>query len=103
MGFFNFGKPKEPLYNQQAKEKALAKETAKPVAQARVPQPAASSHKPAAASNDKQLAYGIEYLDTRMNELTEAEAGIAEYIRKMSETYAGIGQVNEDFSSLNEN
>ncbi|SFT33717.1 methyl-accepting chemotaxis protein [Selenomonas sp. GACV-9] len=102
MGFFNFGKPKEPLYNQRAKEKALARETAKPAVPARAAKPVSASQQ-AAASNEKQLAYGIEYLDTRMKELTEAEAGIAEYVRKMSETYAGIGQVNEDFSSLNDN
>ncbi|BAL83667.1 putative signaling protein [Selenomonas ruminantium subsp. lactilytica TAM6421] len=110
MGFFNFGKSKEPLYNQRAKEKAAANQAA---------EQASFNHKPAVQAqhksapyhdtvknnenNDKQLIYGINYLDERMGELTEAEAGIAEYIHKMGETYAGIGQVNEDFSSLNDN
>ena len=51
---------------------------------------------------ERQIAYGIDYLDERMNELTQAETGIAEYVQKMQETYAGIGQVNKDFTYLNE-
>lgn len=92
MGLFNF--------NQRAQEKAAASqaESAGRNVQHRV-EPRRAVHN----DMDEQIVYGVDYLDTRMGELTEAEAGIAEYIRKMSETYAGIGQVNEDFSSLNEN
>lgn len=103
MGLFNFGKNKEPLYNQRAQEKAAASQSGPSaghlanVQQRVVPQQAVTSN------YEQQIAYGVDYLDSRMGELTEAEAGIAEYIRKMGETYAGIGQVNEDFSSLNEN
>lgn len=101
MGFFKFGKSKEPLYNQREKnvenDGALKKEVFQ--------SPAAVTSSPAAArsSYEKQIAYGIDYLDERMGELTDAETGIAEYISRMGETYAGIGQVNADFSSLNEN
>ena len=100
MGFFNFGKSKEPLYNQRAAEENKQ--------QAAVPRTVKTMARPAAAAParpervDEQIAYGIDYLDERMNELTQAEAGIAEYVHKMNETYAGIGQVNEDFASLND-
>ena len=100
MGFFNFGKSKEPLYNQRATEENKQ--------QAAVPRTVKTMARPAAAAParpervDEQIAYGIDYLDERMNELTQAEAGIAEYVHKMNETYAGIGQVNEDFTYLNE-
>ncbi|MCR5438152.1 MAG: methyl-accepting chemotaxis protein [Selenomonas sp.] len=100
MGFFNFGKSKEPLYNQRAVEKKP-----QPVTAPKVAATVARNAGPAAAGNarvDEQIAYGIDYLDERMNELTQAEAGIAEYVRKMNETYTGIGQVNEDFASLND-
>lgn len=98
MGFFNFGKSKEPLYNQRATEKKQQVETQGMPAAVR---PAAAA--PARpAQVDAQIAYGIDYLDERMKELTQAETGIAEYVHKMNETYAGIGQVNEDFASLND-
>ena len=95
MGIFDFGRKKEPFYNQRAAEKQAVNTAApKPPVHAAVPEKQANM--------DRQIAYGIDYLDERMNELTQAEAGIAEYLRKMQETYAGIGQVNEDFTYLNE-
>ena len=97
MGIFDFGKKKEPLYNQRAMDKKpQAAAAAQPVRSGAV-----SAMPTGQAQADKQIAYGIDYLDERMNELTQAEAGIAEYIRKMQETYAGIGQMNEDFTYLN--
>jgi methyl-accepting chemotaxis protein len=95
MGIFDFGRKKEPFYNQRAAEKQAVNTAApKPPVHAAVPEKQANM--------DRQIAYGIDYLDERMNELTQAEAGIAEYVHKMQETYAGIGQVNEDFTYLNE-
>lgn len=99
MGIFDFGRKKEPLYNQRAVDKkAQGTEHAQPVRS----QTGAVARPAQQQGVDKQIAYGIEYLDERMNELTQAEAGIAEYVRKMQETYAGIGQVHEDFTYLNE-
>jgi len=97
MGFFDFGRKKEPFYNQRSAEKktqTMDHTSSRP--------PTAASMPNMTTSVNKQIAYGIDYLDERMNELTQAEAGIAEYVRKMQETYAGIGQVNEDFTYLNE-
>ncbi|WP_026760986.1 methyl-accepting chemotaxis protein [Selenomonas ruminantium] len=95
MGIFDFGRKKEPFYNQRAAEKQ-AMNTA-------VPRPTPSAPVPETQANvNRQIAYGIDYLDERMNELTQAETGIAEYVQKMQETYAGIGQVNKDFTYLNE-
>ena len=95
MGIFDFGRKKEPFYNQRAAKKQAANTVApKPPVHAAVPEKQANM--------DRQIAYGIDYLDERMNELTQAETGIAEYVQKMQETYAGIGQVNKDFTYLNE-
>ncbi|MDD6134807.1 MAG: hypothetical protein PUB49_08990 [Selenomonadaceae bacterium] len=86
MGFFNFGKSKEPLYNQRAAEKKQ-QQVAVPKAVKAVARTAAAA--PARPERvDEQIAYGIDYLDERMNELTQAEAGIAEYVHKMNENYA---------------
>lgn len=101
MGIFDFGRKKEPLYNQRAAEKKQQGQDAAP--SVRPESRMTSATMPARQDGaDKQIAYGIDYLDERMNELTQAEAGIAEYVRKMQETYTGIGQVNEDFTYLNE-
>jgi len=95
MGIFDFGRKKEPFYNQRAAENQTANTAA-----SRAP---VAAHAPEKQTDvNRQIAYGIDYLDERMNELTQAETGIAEYVRKMQETYAGIGQVNEDFTYLNE-
>ena len=94
MGIFDFGKKKEPLYNQRTLDK-------KPQAAAAVQPVQERASDMSQMQTDKQIAYGIDYLDERMNELTQAEAGIAEYISKMQGTYDGIGQMNEDFTYLN--
>ncbi|SHK77768.1 methyl-accepting chemotaxis protein [Selenomonas ruminantium] len=101
MGIFDFGRKKEPLYNQRAEEK---KQQGMKTAQPMQPKTgmAAVGGQTQKEQGAQQIAYGIDYLDERMNELTRAEAGIAEYVRKMQETYTGIGQVNEDFTYLNE-
>lgn len=100
MGIFDFGKKKEPFYNQRAAErKQQAADSGQPVRPAAKMTAAMPARQEPA---DKQIAYGIDYLDERMNELTQAETGITEYLRQMQETYAGIGQVNEDFTYLNE-
>ena len=78
MGIFDFGRKKEPFYNQRAAEKQ-AMNTA-------VPRPTPSAPVPETQANvNRQIAYGIDYLDERMNELTQAETGIAEYVQKMQE------------------
>jgi len=70
MGFFNFGKSKEPLYNQRAIEKKQQQVAAPKTAKAAVTTAAAAPARPAQV--DAQIAYGIDYLDERMNELTQA-------------------------------
>ena len=78
MGIFDFGRKKEPFYNQRAAENQTANTAA-----SRAP---VAAHAPEKQANvNRQIAYGIDYLDERMNELTQAETGIAEYVQKMQE------------------
>ena len=96
MGLFNFGKSREPLYNQRKAEA----QPAAPVK--RVPSFIHQGTPSSTANTDEQLLYGVNYLVERMAALNKEEVGISEYVEAMTQTYRDIGQVNKNINQLND-
>lgn len=99
MGLFNFGKSKEPIYNQKSIDKKALEGTAS--------NPGNSSftgkvQKSGGENTDEQLLYGVNYLVMRMEALNKEEVGISEYIEQMTQAYRDMGQVNKDIHQLND-
>ncbi len=104
MGWFNFGKSKEPIYNQRSQQKKEQQLLQKPAAQSvqTMVKASAAPAVPAGKNTDEQLLYGVNYLVERMDALNHEEVGISEYVEEMTKTYRDIGQVNKNISQLNE-
>ncbi|HWR40911.1 MAG TPA: methyl-accepting chemotaxis protein [Patescibacteria group bacterium] len=86
MNWFNLTKKKPPTELSPAKSP-----------------PAAAAVSPEKAENyNKQLQFGVAYIEEKVEALQEEELGISQYLAEMNTTYSEIGRINAIISKLNQ-
>jgi methyl-accepting chemotaxis protein len=91
MGWFGISKDKGPLHHTGTHKKTSLSG-----------QHTMSSTIDNAASIDKQLLYGVDYINDRMDSISDKDVAFSRYLQEMEHSYEDVGLVSQDVSALHE-